>query len=151
MMDANKANLSFDKSIRFSCLTKTLLLIAIIVALHFTVTAQTDAGAAKSKEENYRGIITNFFNVQASVRYVYQTTLNAQGTAIAWSADGEKGQTIAIVALSNPGKVIKVSDSTSDSSCNETEPQWSPDGKEIAFLSNAQTPDQLQVLLADRR
>lgn len=131
------------------CLKKTLLLIAIMVALHFTAAAQTSADSSKSKAENYRSIITHFFNVQASVRYVYQTTLNAQGTAIAWSADGDKGQTISFTTFSNPDKVIKVSASPSDSPCNETEPQWSPDGKEIAFLSNAQTPDQLQIFVAD--
>ncbi len=149
MTDANKVNLSFDKPIRFSCFTKMLSLLAIILSFPFTAAAQTAGGSSKSKAENYRSIITDFFNLQASVRYVYQTTLNPQGTAIAWSADGEKGQAISFVTLSNRDKVIKVSASTSDSSCNETEPQWSPDGKEIAFLSNAQTPDQLQIFIAD--
>src|SRR4051812_26861322 len=105
MMEVNKVNLSFDKPIRFSIPIKMLSLIAIILSLHFNAATQTNGGSTKSKAESYRSIITDFFNVQASVRYVYQTTLNAQGTAIAWSADGEKGQTIAITTLSNPGKI----------------------------------------------
>src|SRR4051812_24720088 len=118
MMEVNNAKLAFSEPILFSCFIKMLSLIAIIVALHFTVAAQADGYATKSKEENYRSIITNFFHLQASVRYVYQTTLNAQGTAIAWSADGERGQVISFSTLSNPSKVIKVSASLSDSSCN---------------------------------
>src|SRR2546430_134975 len=125
MMEVNTIKLAVDRLIRFSCHTKKLSLIAIVMFIHVSVVAQTDAGSFKSKEESSRNIITDFFKVQASVRYVYQTTLNMQGTAIAWSADGERGQTISCVALSYSDKVIKVSASISDSSCNETEPQWS--------------------------
>ena len=110
MITVNKVKLAFDKPILFSCLAKRLSLIAaIILSLHFTVAAQAGATSSGSKEASYRSIITNFFNLQASVQYVYQTALNNQGTAIAWSADGEKGQTISFTSLSNSGKVIKVS------------------------------------------
>ncbi|TKK71995.1 hypothetical protein FC093_03005 [Ilyomonas limi] len=86
------------------------IIILFFVHLSCTVTAQTIADISKNKEAtSHRDIITHFFNVQAGVRYVYQTTLNAQETAIAWSADGENGQMVSFINLSNPEKVIKVS------------------------------------------
>src|SRR3954451_9458505 len=101
-----------------TCHKKKLSLIVIIVALHFTVAAQTDAGSSRSKDKSHRSIITNFFKLQASVRYVYQTTLNAQGTAIASSSGREKGQAVSFITFSNPDKVIKISTSTSNEPSN---------------------------------
>ncbi len=113
---------------------------------HSICIAQT---ANDSSKTNHKELITAFFNQQASVRYIYQTTINSAGTAVAWCADGEKGQTVSIASVQHPDKTIKVTASLPDSSCNETEPQWSPNGKEIAFLSDAKTHDQLQLFIAD--
>ncbi len=127
---------------------KTVLIIALLI--HIAGLAQTStSGLLKEDIGKPKDIITKFFTLQASVRYVYQTAVNKAGTAVAWCADGKQGQQVSFASLSHPEKVIRVTASQPDSSCNESEPQWSPDGKEIAFLSDAKTHDQLQVFVAD--
>src|SRR3954452_12771649 len=99
---------------------------------------------------SYRKFITDFFQLQASVKYLYQCTLNPSATKIAWCADGENGQAIFINSLSNINdSAIHITTASPNQSRNESEPQWSPNGKEIAFLSDVQTPNQMQIFIAD--
>ncbi len=95
-------------------------------------------------------LIRRFFETQASVKYIYQCTLNKDATAVAWSADGDKGPSIHIkfLQIKDSIKTITAADSLHQL-CNETEPQFSPNGKQIAFLSDAKTKDQLQIFIAD--
>ena len=97
-----------------------------------------------------KNTITDFYKTQASVKYIYQCTINKQATAVAWSADGDNGPAIHIKTLKNNIDAISIiATDSSTQSANETEPQFSPDGKQIAFLSDAKTADQLQIFIAD--
>ncbi len=93
--------------------------------------------------------IAAFFALQATVRYIYQTSLSADGSKVAWSVDDSEGQSLHVATLSNWGKTKRITASLTNKGCNEMEPQWSPNGKEIAFLSDARSPNQLQIFIAD--
>jgi Tol biopolymer transport system component len=96
--------------------------------------------------------IRDFCETQASVKYIYQCTINSTGDAIAWSADTYKGQRISIRYLSQTNnRDLNISAADSGQNCTETEPQFSPDGKNIAFLSDALSAGQLQVFIADAK
>ena len=103
-----------------------------------------------NKSVNTHNRITRFFNHQAQVRYVYQVMINPAATDIVWSADGPQGsQVIYRSPLSHADSNIRVTATTGDNGqwCHETEAQWSPDGREIAFLSDARSPGQAQIFV----
>lgn len=119
--------------------------IALCAIFCWNASAQT-----VQQTNDVRKAITEFFEKQASVKYIYQASLNNSATAIAWSMDGDEGQAIYARSLTKLNENnIKITAAARNQSCNETEPQFSPDGKRIAFLSDAQTKDQFQIFIAD--
>ena len=103
---------------------------------------------------NHRNIITQFFEKQAKVHYISQATINRDATAVAWSAEGSHGSGIYRSLLSNTDRVVRisaVSPADDNKQYNETEPQWSPDGNELAFLSDARSPGTRQVFVVNVR
>jgi dipeptidyl aminopeptidase/acylaminoacyl peptidase len=129
----------------YRCL-RVFILFIFLLNLQFVSTAQDIHDSVYD-----RSIIKTFFETQASVKYIYQCVLNNKATAIAWCFDGSQGQTINYKFLNHvndTAKRITAADS-SNQSCNESEPQWSPNQNKIAFLSDAKTPGQLQLFIAD--
>ncbi|MBS1597236.1 MAG: prolyl oligopeptidase family serine peptidase [Bacteroidetes bacterium] len=121
-----------------------IILTGFLFSFSIHVTAQNNSDISP------RAVIKSFLELQATVHYIYQCTLNPKATAIAWSADGDHGQAIYSKSLTDPNtEAIHISAGSPNQSCNEKEPQWSPDGKEIAFLSDAQTEKQQQIFIAD--
>ena len=97
-----------------------------------------------------RNVITRFFKQQAAVRYIYHAVINPEVTSVAWCADGPGGsQVIYRSSLIHDSTVRITAASNADDRCSESEPQWSPDGREIAFLSDARSHGQLQVFIAN--
>ena len=134
----------FEKHISFHLLRVTFLLAICINILSLSI--------AQNQDDNLnddRMLIKNFFTTQASVKYIYQCVLNPKGTAIAWCFDGQQGQTIRYKSLQNSNAERQITAASEKQQCNETEPQWSPDGNKIAFLSDAKTSGQLQIFIAD--
>ncbi len=118
----------------------TVFLLALCA---YSLSAQVDT--AKDRQ-----VITQFFGKQAKVRYIYQAALSPDGKSVAWSADGEGGVRIHVASVSQPDRTrIITALPSAGGTANESEPQWSPDGSAIAFLSDAQTHRQAQVFVAD--
>lgn len=128
------------------------LLIYFFIYQPQEVLAQAARANASAEKEtaNQRKIITEFFQQQAKVHYIYQAAINHDATAIVFGADGPEGsQIIYRSSLSHPESVARISADSVNKSGNEAEPQWSPDGREIAFLSDSRSPGQMQVFIAN--
>ena len=99
-----------------------LFIIVIIISCSLNSTAQNLTDSSQIRDTTYnRLLITNFFKTQASVKYIYQCTLNSKATAIAWCADGDNGQVIYSKSLLHfNDSAIKITAADSNQSCNET-------------------------------
>ncbi len=129
-----------------------LLVVFFIYSTQNAASQIDSSGVTVSKKSvNHRNIITRFFEKQAQVRYIYQAAINPNATAVAWTADGAHGSPeVYLSSLSNTDSALCISAvSSANERCNETEPQWSPDGREIAFLSDARSHGQVQVFIAN--
>lgn len=128
-----------------------LILFFLCNALYVFAQVDTTRNSGKKDLAAHKNIITSFFQQQAQVRYIYSTVINANATAVAWNADGPEGsQVIYFSSFLNTDSARRISAVLSIKEwCNETEPQWSPDGSEIAFLSNARSHGQVQLFIAN--
>lgn len=124
----------------------------LVVVAFMGITANAFAQAAETgtkQRADARTVVTDFFHQQAKVRYLYQVAINPAATALAWCADGPEGaQVIYRSPLSHPSDTLRISAGDANTGYAEAEPQWSPDGSELAFLSDVKSAGQLQVFVA---
>ncbi len=140
------------RSKNFYIINKLFTLLVVFNLQVFNLKSQPVNANYKNIDSNYyHTLIREFFETQAHVKYIYQCVLNSKATAITWCADGDNGQVIYTKSLLNQkNSSIHISANIYyNKSCNETEPQYSPDGKKIAFLSDAQTSGNLQIFICD--
>jgi dipeptidyl aminopeptidase/acylaminoacyl peptidase len=93
-------------------------------------------------------IVRQFVNKQIKVKSISQVVISPDGRQIAWSCDGPDGsQVIYRAPLGHPENTTWVTSAKAGEWFNENEPQWSPDGKEIAFLSDKNSKGQAQIFV----
>jgi dipeptidyl aminopeptidase/acylaminoacyl peptidase len=81
-----------------------------------------------------------------------QTAISPDGTQVLWvenqSSSGGRGTTIWVADVSAPSHPYRITAAT-NAPAYETQAVWSPDSKRIAFLSDAASPGQLQLYVAE--
>lgn len=128
---------------------KHLFIALMLLASTSIALAQADTLTTKRSKDAH-SVVAAFLHRQAKVRYIYQVTIHPAATALAWCADGAAGtQEIYKSSLLHSGDTVRISAGGKEQRCSETEPQWSPNGRELAFLSDAGSEGQMQVFIAD--
>ena len=86
----------------------------------------------------------------ASAHGVRQVAISPDGQRVAWvEANGASEHGIFVCSLASPASTRRrITAGSGEGASEEREIAWSPDSRQLAFLSNAQTPDQLQLYVA---
>jgi dipeptidyl aminopeptidase/acylaminoacyl peptidase len=103
-----------------------------------------------NNEKELHQVIKQYVEQQGKVKWISQAVISPNGKYIAWAADGQLGNSthaIYYAPVASPDKVVRITAAATNKWAYETEPQWSPDNKEIAFISDAQN-SQNQVFVA---
>jgi dipeptidyl aminopeptidase/acylaminoacyl peptidase len=98
-----------------------------------------------------RSQVTDLYRQQSAVRSFSQTALSPDGRHIAWSVDsGNDGrQSIYIADIAQPADAKRLTPAWGERQCREHNPVWSPDSRQLAFLSDCDSPDQTQLYLQE--
>lgn len=138
------------KIICFHPAEKVISLLVLLTWFNCFVSAQNPSTDQAGKLSRLKRI-TEFYHQQAAVRYIYQAELSPDASRILFCADGKTGnQEISLLSVQDPGKIIGITAASQQTTeIHESEPQWSPDGSRIAFLSDAGSKGQVQIYLAD--
>jgi dipeptidyl aminopeptidase/acylaminoacyl peptidase len=81
---------------------------------------------------------------------IRQVAISPDGQRVAWvETEGASPHGIFVCSLASPATTRRhITAGSGDDASDEREIAWSPDSRQLAFLSNAQTADQLQLYLA---
>lgn len=79
--------------------------------------------------------IANVISELEKTRNIHQAALSPDGQLIAWVVDADSGTEIQIASTADPARARRLTAGTG-ASCLEQNVAWSPDSKELAFISD---------------
>jgi dipeptidyl aminopeptidase/acylaminoacyl peptidase len=107
--------------------------------------------AAVAQTAGLRHKVEKIVEEQSRMKYISQSLIRPDGKAVAWSADGPQGNNSHVIyyaALTDTKRLSRVSAVVQNKYTYETDPQWSPDGTEIAFISDGGLQGHNQIYVA---
>jgi len=122
--------------------SRTARTVALLLPLLFTLLSDR-AGARDSS-------LDATLDSLAGAHGIRQVAISPDGQRVAWvESEGASPHGIFVCSLALPATTKRrITASSGDEASEEREIAWSPDSRQLAFLSNAQTPDQLQLYVA---
>ena len=122
-------------------------LAAVLASLALPLLAAPEAPGTASVPQQ----VAALYEQQSHVKSVGQAAISPDGTQVTWSVEGATQGTSAIYlsGVTDPAKPLRVTAGSTDGFCYENEPAWSPDGKQLAFLSDCASRGQAQLFVLD--
>ena len=94
-----------------------------------------------------RPSIANVMAALDRVQAFRATAMSSDGRMVAWIGDVPGGSAAFLRELPS-GEIRRATKQAGSRAAREQDPAWSPDGRTLAYLSDADTPGQLQICLA---
>ena len=116
--------------------------VPLILPIVFTLLSRS-AGAQQSS-------LDMILDSLAGAHSIRQVAISPDGQRVAWvEGTGASARGIFVCTLASPASTRRrITAGSGDEASEEQEIAWSPDSRQLAFLSNAQTPDQLQLYVS---
>jgi len=135
---------------------RRFVLLLIVILASFIITTST-RGAQKSADRpaaSNKKSLDDAMKAMFGVRTFAQAEISPDGNKVAWveSLPGPGGapsanSAIYVAEVSAPDATTRITAGDGKTACEEHDVAWSPDGKQIAFLSDAATQGQLQLFV----
>ncbi len=122
--------------------TRMARIVVPVVAALFMLLCDS-AGAQES-------LLDAMLDSLAGAHGIRQVAISPDGQHVAWvEANGASPHGIYVCSLASPVSTRRrITAGSGDDASEEHDIAWSPDSRQLAFFSNAQTPDQLQLYVA---
>ena len=123
---------------------RTLLAVALASLAQPFLAAFPAPGAASLLQQ-----VSALYEQQSHVKSIGQVAISPNGVQVAWSVDGPTpgASAIYLSGVAHPANPTRVTAGSIDASCYENEPSWSPNGSQLAFLSDCATRGQAQLFV----
>ena len=123
-------------------------------SLALAQTASPQALNPATDDQPLRGRIAEIERSVSSVKAISQAAISPDGKRFVYTVAGtgqESGQDLFVGYIAKPDSPLRVAvprENGAHNACREAEPAWSPDGSQLAFLSDCNSLGQMQLFLA---